>query len=60
MPKDMLMALSPAELNKIIYDNWENGIKLEFINDDKSWTAQIPFSASLANVRLAKDITLGR
>ncbi|KID99979.1 actin-like ATPase domain-containing protein, partial [Metarhizium majus ARSEF 297] len=60
MPMNVLKALSPAERQRLMYDNWETGIKPGFANDERSWTVRIPFCASLSNVQYPKDIILGR
>ncbi|KAK9436327.1 actin-like ATPase domain-containing protein [Metarhizium brunneum] len=60
MPREVLEALSREEWQRILNDNWENGIKPGFTNNNKSWTVRIPYCASLADVRHPKDIILGR
>ncbi|KAG8419810.1 hypothetical protein J3458_004647 [Metarhizium acridum] len=60
MPRDVLQALSLEEWQRILNDNWENGIKPGFMNNNKSWTVRIPFCESLVDVRHPKDIILGR
>lgn len=60
LPRDLRKALAPAEMKRILDSNWENGIKPDFTNSDKSYPVQIPFSMSLASIRCPKDITLKR
>lgn len=51
MGKSSWAKMTPASRKRILNDDWEHGIKRQFLGQERTWTIQYPFECTIGRLR---------